>query len=207
MIKKTAKKKVAKKKTVAKKRVVRKKVVKKKAAKKRAVKRKVVKKKVVARRKVGRPTSYREHFANQAFKLSLLGMTDKEMANIFDVSEATLNTWKLKVPEFLESLRNGKELADADVAESLYNRAKGYVHDDVHISTHLGKVKQTKIKKHYPPDTGAMTLWLHNRQNKKWKAKIDVDHGLQADNPINELLGQLSGNALPVRHDDDEGEE
>ncbi|SDE24913.1 hypothetical protein SAMN05421544_105120 [Riemerella columbipharyngis] len=42
--------------------------------------------------KVGRPTKYnRDYHPAQALKFSLAGLTDVQMANIFDISEATLN--------------------------------------------------------------------------------------------------------------------
>jgi hypothetical protein len=60
------------------------------------------------------------------FKLCLLGLKDDEIAASFDISPATLNNWKIRHPEFMESLKKGKEQADAEIANSLYHRAKGY---------------------------------------------------------------------------------
>src|SRR5690349_3100232 len=73
----------------------------------------------------GRPSSYRVEFADQAMKLCLLGYTDKELADFFGVCEATVNNWKHDYPAFLESIRQGKDVADAEVAHSLYRKAKG----------------------------------------------------------------------------------
>ena len=39
----------------------------------------------------GRPTKYKEEYAEQAYKLCLLGAKDKEMADFFQVSLSTLN--------------------------------------------------------------------------------------------------------------------
>lgn len=67
------------------------------------------------KKKRGRKSAYQKEYANQALKLCLLGATDKELADFFSVSEQTLNKWKKDYPEFLESLKKGKNIADANV--------------------------------------------------------------------------------------------
>jgi len=42
---------------------------------------------------MGRKTDYKDEYNELAFKFSLLGATDKQMAGFFDVSEQTLNSW------------------------------------------------------------------------------------------------------------------
>lgn len=123
--------------------------------------------------KGGRPKLYKAEFAEQARKLSLLGLIDVEIANVFNVSEAKFHAWKKEHPEFLESIKKGKAAADANVSAALYERACGYEHDDVHISNYQGEITITPIRKHYPPDTAAAFIWLKNRQGKLWKDKTD----------------------------------
>lgn len=126
--------------------------------------------------KVGRPSSYDEKYhCKKAFDLCLLGATDKMMADFFEVSEQTLNTWKKEHPEFLESLKKGKEEADAEIAKSLYHRAKGYSHPDLYITQHQGEIIKEKITKHYPPDPTAMIFWLKNRHPEQWRDKRDIE--------------------------------
>lgn len=131
--------------------------------------------------KGGRPTAYRQEFCEQAYKLCLLGHTDAELAKFFGVSEATVNNWKQDYPEFLESIKDGKEIADAEVAKSLYNRAIGYSHDDVEIKVvangdNMGsRIVEVPVVKHYPPDTGAAMAWLKNRQPKNWRDKQEIE--------------------------------
>ena len=69
---------------------------------------------------IGRPTEYKPEYDEQAYNYCLLGATDKQLATFFDVSEQTINAWKHKHPSFLESLRRGKEIADARVAQALF---------------------------------------------------------------------------------------
>ena len=122
----------------------------------------------------GRPTLYKPEYAVQVYKLCLLGATDAELADFFCVTEQTINNWKEAHEEFFESTRRGKLLADAEVADSLYQRAKGYSHDDTHFTAYEGVVTATDTVKHYPPDTQAASLWLRNRQPKKWRDSKEI---------------------------------
>lgn len=124
----------------------------------------------------GRPSKYRPEFAEQVFKLCLLGLTDAELAKYFEVDEATVNRWKQEHPEFCESLRRGKEDADAEVAQKLYERAKGYSHPEDKIFVHDGQPVIVPTTKHYPPDTAAAFIWLKNRKSTTWKDKQEIEH-------------------------------
>ena len=108
---------------------------------------------------MARPSSYRKEYAEKARTLCLLGATDKEIAGILGVSEKTLNTWKKSHPEFFQSLKSGKDDADADVADSLYQRAlKGNV--------------------------TACIFWLKNRRPDLWRDKIETEHSGKVDNKL-----------------------
>ena len=143
---------------------------------KRKYTKKTEQQKAVAVRPIGRPSNYRPEYAKEAYKLCLLGITDKAMADFFNVSEQTLNSWKEKHPDFLESLKEGKESADAAIAKSLYHRALGYSHVDTNIQMYRGQIIKTEVIKHYPPDTGAAMAWLKNRQPAYWRDRKEVEH-------------------------------
>ncbi len=122
----------------------------------------------------GRPTRYKKSYDQEAYKLCLLGATDAQLADFFEVKEQTINNWKKAQPGFFESLKRGKIAADANVAQALYHRALGSSHPDVHISNFQGEITVTKITKHYPPDTAAAFIWLKNRAG--WKDRQDIEH-------------------------------
>lgn len=146
----------------------------------------------------GRPTEFKPEFVEQAQKLCLLGATDAQLGEFFDVSETTINNWKLAHPEFLESLRAGKRIADAEVAASLFNRAKGAVYQ----TQQAFKVKTVKFDDKgkrcseteevvtipvtivEPPDTTACAFWLKNRQPDDWRDKQDLEHTGKDGGPI-----------------------
>lgn len=129
----------------------------------------------------GRPSSFKPEYVEQAEKLARFGMTDQQMAEVFDVSEQTLNAWKKAHPEFLEALKKGKYLSDTDVVQSLYRRAIGYSHPEDDIRTVSlpdgggSEIIITPTIKHYPPDTTACIFWLKNRQPEKWREKREVE--------------------------------
>lgn len=137
--------------------------------------------------KGGRPTDYKTEYAEQAYKLCLLAATDADLAQFFEVSEQTINAWKQVHPKFLESLKRGKAVADAEVADRLYRRAMGYEHPDLYITQYQGKIVQSEITKYYPPDTTAAIFWLKNRQPDKWR-----------DRQIHELTGK---DGQPIKHE------
>lgn len=122
---------------------------------------------------MGRPSLYRDEFAQQAEALCKLGATDKELAAFFEVNEATVNRWKQDHPAFCESLKKGKLHADANVAERLYQRAMGYSHPEVHVSNYQGEITLTPLTKHYAPDTVAAIFWLKNRRPDQWRDKTE----------------------------------
>lgn len=132
----------------------------------------------------GRPTKYKPEYDEQAYKLCLLGHTDKELASFFDVSEQTVNAWKHEHPSFLESLRKGKDIADSDVSQALYKSALGYSHPDVDIKVIDGQIVETDLTKHYPPNPTSAIFWLKNRQSGKWRDKQVTEHegGITVEN-------------------------
>lgn len=125
----------------------------------------------------GRPTKYDPAICETVKKLCLLGATDKEMADILGVCEQTFNSWKGQHPEFLEALKEGKGVADANVAHRLYQRAMGYSHPAVKIvaDAKSGAEVQVPYIEHYPPDTTACIFWLKNRQKDKWRDRTEHD--------------------------------
>lgn len=122
---------------------------------------------------MGRPSKFDPAKCAQAEKLCKLGATDAELADFFEVDERTLNRWKVEHAEFRQALKKGKELADAEVGERLFQRATGYSHPDVHITNYQGVITQTHITKHYAPDTTACIFWLKNRRPDLWRDRVE----------------------------------
>jgi len=150
---------------------------------------------IIIKNKLGRPSLYKKEYNEQVFKLCLLCATDNEIANFFNVEPSTINNWKKDYPEFLESIKEGKIQADANVAKSLYRKAVGYEIEEEEakvVSQGNGqgsKIEIVKVKKYYAPDTAALSIWLKNRRGKikdvddsgqetgghKWADKQEID--------------------------------
>lgn len=149
------------------------------------------------RTKPGRPSVFKPEYSEQAYHLALLGATDSGIARALGVSDRTVDGWKTAHPEFLRSLKAGKEEADATVAKSLYQRALGYSHPAVKIITVAdgnnqgSHVEQVPYTEHYPPDTTACIFWLKNRQREQWRDKMD--HEVRVDS---ERLKSMSDEEL-----------
>ena len=129
----------------------------------------------------GAPTQYKPEYEDQGYKLALLGATDKQMADFWGVTEQTVNNWKIKHPEFFESIKRGKLSADSEVAQSLYHRALGYTHPETKVFQNDGAIITHEVLRHYPPDTGAAMAWLKNRQPDKWRDKHEIDQNITLD--------------------------
>jgi len=125
----------------------------------------------------GRPTKYQPAYAEQARKLALLGMTDKEMGDFFGVSERTIHYWKQERPDFLQSLKAGKEGADVDVGASLYRAAigGGTVTELKEETDAEGNLITRKTVKELPANVTAQIFWLKNRQPQKWRDKVVLE--------------------------------
>ena len=122
----------------------------------------------------GRPTKYKEEYAEQAKKLCLVGATNDKLADFFDIAVSTLHEWRNTYPEFSDALKVGKMLADAEIANSLFHRAKGYSCPDLDIKMYEGQIIETPYTKHFPPDATSMIFWLKNRQPDLWREKREV---------------------------------
>lgn len=145
----------------------------------------------------GRPPKYdKVYHPDMVHKLALLGLTDKEMADVLDISESTFNKWKLDHKEFSESVTRGKTIADAEVAASFKKKAQGYQYTETHSELREGSMVVTKeIIKEVQPDAGAALNWLKNRQKDRWRDKQEVESTNTHTHTIKDL-DQLSDEEL-----------
>lgn len=132
----------------------------------------------------GRDCKYKPEMDNTAYKLALLGLDDKDIASILEISTTTLYRWKQDFPSFREAIKDGGIRADAEVAHSLYLISKGYTDTKKKIKVDPitgAPLEETIETFNVAPVPSATKLWLGNRQRGKWRQSNDEFRQLQLE--------------------------
>lgn len=117
---------------------------------------------------------------NWAWSLAIQGKTIAEIAKEFGVSRSTLNKWISENEELANLVNEGRDVADAKVERSLYQRAIGYTVKEKKVIQTIdkdGKQKPARVEvveRVFPPDVTAQIFWLKNRKPSKYRDKQDV---------------------------------
>lgn len=117
------------------------------------------------------PIKYKKEFVKQAEVACRLGATRADLAQLFNVSLSCLNKWMVKYPDLKKAYDTYREVADAEVERSLYERARGYSCVETDVRAIDGVIVKTEMVKHFPPDPVSMIFWLKNRKPKDWTDK------------------------------------
>ena len=118
-----------------------------------------------------------------AWSLASKGYTNEEIATTLNISIRTYERWLSAYPEFKASIREGRDLATAQVERALFNRAVGFKSTETERIQKIDgdgnayTVKLTTKEKTMAPDTAAATFWLKNRDSEHWKEKVEVEKG------------------------------
>ena len=141
---------------------------------------------------IGRPSKYDPGLHTQlVYWMAQNGLTDEQIAIELHISKATLNNWKNKHAEFLDSINKGKELVNVLVEGSLLKRALGFEYvETTKTRNKEGKLKTTrKVTKFIPGDVAAQFIWLKNRKPNEWRDRKEI-----AINTNLEKLMEIVGN-------------
>lgn len=141
---------------------------------------------------IGRPSKYDPGIHTQlVYWMAKNGLTDIKIAEALHISKATLNNWKNKHSDFLDSIKQGKELVDTLVEGSLLKRALGFEFvETTKTRGEDGKLRTTKkVTKYIPGDVAAQFIWLKNRKSDEWRDRKEV-----AINSNMEKLMEIVGN-------------
>lgn len=119
-------------------------------------------------------SKYRAEFADQAYKYCLLGAKTADLAKLLNVSDQTIRRWLEEHDDFAIAVRDGGELADAEVAAKLFRRATGFSRLSRKVKRGPKGQEVTTESVYYPPDVAAAVWWLKNRQNDRWRDKQEL---------------------------------
>ncbi len=139
---------------------------------------------------------------NFIYMLCLLGAKQDEIAKGLGITEPNLITWMRKYPQVAQAMKDGRDYADARVANSFYMAALGYSHPDEQIVPNrvkeydeYGKITReyteilrVPIIKHYPPNVTAGHKWLQARRGDVWtkdERKVEVNQNILQINSNN----------------------
>ncbi|MGN1157745.1 MAG: hypothetical protein ACI4TK_16325 [Agathobacter sp.] len=116
------------------------------------------------------------------------GLTDEQISENMGISRSTLGEWKKNHPDISDTLKKGKEVADRQVENALFERAIGGVHEvkktfkvkEIYYDDHGRKCEKEKLvvgtdEVYVPGDTTAQIFWLKNRKSDTWKDKQSVE--------------------------------
>jgi hypothetical protein len=134
---------------------------------------------------------FKPEYGETVKELCKLGVTEKDLCLALNVSYNTLNDWKKVHPEFFVDLLKGKQVADREVAESLFKSANGYSYyeevpvklrdieyDDKGKQTSVTeRVEVVRVLKHKPAEVTAQIFWLKNRRPELWRDAKQIEMG------------------------------
>lgn len=124
------------------------------------------------------------------------GLSDEQIAHNMGIHPATLYKWMNEYGEINEAIKKGKEVADFEVENAMYNAALGYETEEVKTyveETANGQKKRVeKTKKHVAPNVTAQIFWLKNRQPTRWRDRVEqqIDANVSTDK-LTDILIQL----------------
>ena len=117
------------------------------------------------------------------------GLTEEQIARNMGVSRSTLSDYKVKYPDILRAIKNSKEVADREVENALFKKARGYTvklkkpmkvrhveYDEVsgRKVAEYERIEYIEEEVHVPADTTAQIFWLKNRKPNEWRDKVTV---------------------------------
>lgn len=124
------------------------------------------------------------------------GLTDAHIAEQMGIHKSTLIEWKKKYSDISDSLKKGKDVADREIEEALFKKAKGFsvkitkaiklkniTYDEksgrkISEEEYIGYAQEDV---YVPPDTTAQIFWLKNRKPAEWRDKRDDTQEVQSE--------------------------
>lgn len=156
----------------------------------------------------GRPSAYTEELADKICNLIVQGMSCNKISQLDDMpAKSVIYFWLSQHQSFLDKYTRALEIRSltyldevSDIADDGSNdfyEKKGkngetfMAFDSEHVQRSRLRI-ETRLK------------MLEKLQPRKYGAKVDLNHGVQEDNPIMQLLSLSKGTKLAAVSDDDQ---
>jgi len=117
-------------------------------------------------------------YLNQVEQLSREGYSEKEMAAFFGVSERAWRGYKARHSALSAAVNSGRRKSQEEITNALYKRATGFkesIEELVAVRDAQNNIVRHDVKrvsKYFPPDMGAIRMWLNFRHPDKWGDKV-----------------------------------
>lgn len=127
------------------------------------------------------PIEITPDICQKAQSLAAQGMTMDQIALCLGMGERTLYEKKAKYLQFSQAIEEGQAKGIGIVTNALFQRAKGYSHEEEKIFCSEGHVTRVTVIKYYAPDVTAQTKYLTNRAGWKDKTELDIPGGFSVN--------------------------
>jgi hypothetical protein len=105
------------------------------------------------------------------------------------VSKTAFWGWYKESEELRQACAVAKEVADLAVEDALWRKAVGYDYWEERWDLIEGELRLAqKFKKHMPPDTKAIAIWLYNRSANDWRQNQEPLEQTQYTESIKNVL-------------------
>ena len=134
------------------------------------------------------------------------GLTKEQIAKNMGISRDTLNEWEKKYSDISDTLKKGRDIADIQVENALFERARGGIHEvkknfklkETYYDQMGRKCEKERLETaidevYIPGDTTAQIFWLKNRLPEKWRDKqsVEVSGLVEEKGKLDDILKQL----------------
>lgn len=110
-------------------------------------------------------------------RLASLGLTPKEIAFVFGITEVQYSEAVRQNPELASASETGRLKAEYFVRRSLFKAATGYYKKEFHRYRYKQKIYREPYMKYIPPNVEAIIFWLTNRRPEEWKRNPGSRYG------------------------------
>ncbi len=128
------------------------------------------------------------------------------------VSQSTFWNWYRENAKLKEACQVAQEICNVQVEQSLFKKACGYDYYEERWDLIEGELRLAqRFKKHMPPDTKAIAMWLYNRMPERWRSMQEPLEATQYKDTVKQIVVAMkktaesgSDNLIDVKEDTSE---